>query len=264
MRVAVCLSGQLRQWHLGAKNQKWFWTTLNRNSQQVEVEVDYFAHTWDYSWDREGVSQEYIEREVNEQELQDFKNTFQLKSFEVDKRKQDSFRGNDHWSALFYSLSKSILQKKKYELDNNFKYDVVVKSRPDVVFNPHNVFAHPRLYNNVIFSTHGSPMKMEFDMFNVNDCVFYGNSYTMDLIPNLYFYRQFGIQEDNIENYRNIHPLGPGTLMNEYFKDYGVHAVVDSQFHEILLKEGCPTDLDLLELKDFNIMKKYFSAWYGK
>ena len=42
MRIAVCLSGQLRQWKLGAKNQKWFWTTLNRNSQPVEVQVDYF------------------------------------------------------------------------------------------------------------------------------------------------------------------------------------------------------------------------------
>jgi hypothetical protein len=264
MRIAVCLSGQLRQWKLGAKNQKWFWTTLNRHSQPVEVQVDYFAHTWDYSWDRPGVSQEYSERNVSQDELQEFKNTFNLKELEVDSRTQDSFRGNDHWSALFYSLSKSLLQKKRYELENNFKYDIVVKSRPDVVFNPGNVFAHPPLHNSVIFSTHGSPMPMEFNMFNFNDCVFYGNSYTMDLIINMYFYRQFGIQEENIQNYRNIHPLGPGTLLNEYFSSYGIHPVVDSIFHEILLKEGCPTDLDLLQEKDFIIMKKYFSKWYEK
>ena len=94
-------------------------------------------------------------------------------------------------------------------------------------------------------------MSMEFDMFNFNDCVFYGNSYTMDLITNMYFYRQFGIEETNIQNHRNIHPLGPGTLLVEYFRDYGIHPVVDSIFHEILLKEGCPTDLDMLEPKGF-------------
>ena len=25
MRVAVCLSGQLRQWEIAKENQKWFW-----------------------------------------------------------------------------------------------------------------------------------------------------------------------------------------------------------------------------------------------
>ncbi len=54
MRIAVCLSGQLRQWEQGVDNQKWFWTTGNK----PDVQVDYFAHTWNYSWDRPAVSQE--------------------------------------------------------------------------------------------------------------------------------------------------------------------------------------------------------------
>ena len=260
MRIAVCLSGQLRKWHLGAKNQKWFWTTANRDV----VEVDFFAHTWNYSWDRAGVSQEYIERSIDEQEIQDFKNTFQPKGLIVDSIQQNEFRGNDHWSALFYSLSKSLILKKEYELEHNFKYDVVVKSRPDLIFSPDDTFACPRMVNNVIHSTHGGHMPMEFNMFNINDCVFYGNSYTMDLLINLYFYRQFGILEDNIQNVKNIHPLGPGTLMHEFFRDYGIMPKVESLFHEVLLKEGCPEDLDLLEIDDFKIMQKYFREWYEK
>ena len=51
MRIAVCISGQLRKWKIAAENQKWFWTTANF----PDVQVDYFGHTWTYSGDREGV-----------------------------------------------------------------------------------------------------------------------------------------------------------------------------------------------------------------
>ena len=48
--MAVCLSGQLRQWELALDNQKWFW----ESSKAAGVEqIDYFIHTWNYSGDRE-------------------------------------------------------------------------------------------------------------------------------------------------------------------------------------------------------------------
>ena len=43
MKIAVCLSGQLRQWEIAKENQKWFW------SSGPSSQVDYFIHTWDYS-----------------------------------------------------------------------------------------------------------------------------------------------------------------------------------------------------------------------
>lgn len=260
MKVAVCLSGQLRKWKLGVDNQKWFWSTGNAEV----IEVDYFAHTWTYSWDRPGVSKEYTERLVSNQELDEFKSAFELKNLAVDDIKQNEFRENDHWSALFYSFCRSLILKREYELANNFQYDVVVKSRPDVAFSPSLSFNIPKLHNNVIYSTHGGPMPMEFNMFNVNDCVFLGNSYSMDLLTNLYFYRQNGIIPENIENEKNIHPLGPGTLMHEYFRDYGIMPMCSVGFNEVLLKEGCPEDLDLLNKDEFKIMQKYFQDWYAK
>ena len=60
--MAVCLSGQLRQWELALDNQKWFW----ESSEAAGVEqIDYFIHTWNYSGDREGVSQPYVTRDVS-------------------------------------------------------------------------------------------------------------------------------------------------------------------------------------------------------
>ena len=43
-RVAILLSGQLRQWEIALRNQKWFWSTIGD-----DFEIDYFIHTWNYS-----------------------------------------------------------------------------------------------------------------------------------------------------------------------------------------------------------------------
>ena len=260
MKIAVCLSGQLRQWQIGVDNQKWFWNTANKDN----VEVDYFGHTWTYSWDRPGVSAPYKERPIFQEELDLFKEKFELKKLLVDSRDQQSFRGNDHWSSLFYSFSKSLLLKREYEIENNFVYDLVIKSRPDLVFDPQSSFKVPHLENNVIHTSHGGIMELEYHMYNVNDILFLGNSVTMDFLTNLYFYRQEGIHDHNIQNIKNIHVMGPGTLMHEYFRDYGITPFFGSSPHSVLLKEGCPEGLNMFDEHEFDIMRKYWQAWYTK
>ena len=257
MRIAVCISGQLRDWKLAVENQQWFWKTSG-------AEVDYFLHTWDYSSDRLGVSQEYTNRGVTEEEFDDFVNTYNCKGSIFDNKKQETFFDNDHWASLFYSLSQSLLLKRHYEIQNNFSYDVVIKSRPDVVFNPNVTFKWPRLFDNCIHTTHGGPMKMEFNVYNFNDCVFLGNSYTMDQIVNLYFYRIQRIQKVNQEK-RNFMPVGPGTLMHDYFREYGITPFFNTlTFRDTLIKKGCPQDLNLINPDEFPIMDQYFKDWYTK
>lgn len=258
MRIAVCLSGQLRGWETGVDNQKWFWETCNRSI----VEIDYFAHTWDYSMDREGVSQPYIKRAVEKEEFDRFKEKFELKKSIFESKPQNSFYNNDHWMGLFYSLSKSLMLKREYEIENNFTYDVVIKSRPDVTFSPKYSFFLPKLNDGVLWSTHGGIMPMEFNMYNVNDCVFLANSPTMDLLMNLFFYRLEGVIESNKHNI-NIHPIGPGTLMHEFFRDYGITPLF-LDFHETLIKEGHPRGIDLFNKEEYEKFHQYFLDWYTK
>ena len=258
MRIAVCLSGQLRNWELGWSNQKWFWSTANNKN----VQVDYFAHTWSYSTDRTGVSQPYENRDVSVEEFRRFSSFFTTKKSLLESTPQNTFYNNDHWTGLFYSFVKSVMLKREYELEHGFEYDVVVKSRPDVVFNPKLLCWLPdKLDNSVIFTTHGGLMEMEFNMQNFNDCVFLSNSYTMDLLINLVHYRQRKIRHPE----ENVHPLGPGVLMHEYFRDYGITPRFNGLlWNEVLLKLGCPENLDLFDKEQFKEMEKYFREWYTK
>ena len=106
-------------------------------------------------------------------------------------------------------------------------------------------------------------MSMEFNMYNFNDCVFLGNSYTMDLLVNLYFYRKDKIREDKVQ-IRNFHPLGPGTLMHDFYREYGITPFFNLPFKETLIKLGCPQDLDLVNPDEFPEMNTYFREWYTK
>ena len=262
MKIAVCMSGQLRQWEIAKENQKWFWETSG-------VKIDYFIHTWDYSGDREGVSQPYITRDVSQDEFNKVVEWYKPKKYIFDNKKQDFFYANDHWSSLFYSLAQSIMLKREYEIENDFEYDLVIKTRPDVVFDPRYHFSWELLEHNVLFATQGGIMEHEFHMYNINDMIFYGTSYTMDLVSQMYFYRQKMLDERNMfEDKLWTGPIGPGVLMQEYFRDYGITAQTiqpnRQTFIETLVKLGCPQDLNLFEHNDFHKMEKYFRDWYLK
>ncbi len=263
MKIAICMSGQLRQWEMAKVNQKWFWETSG-----VE-QIDYFIHTWDYSGDREGVSQPYIMRDVSRKEFDELVDWYKPKGCMFDDRKQDFFYANDHWSSLFYSMSHSMMLKRQYEIDNDFEYDLVIKTRPDVVFDPRYHFTWEPLEDNILFATQGGLMESEFHMFNTNDMVFYGKSYTMDLVIPMYFYRQKMLDQRNLfKDKLFTGSIGPGVLMQEYFRDYGITTQSiqpnRSTFIETLVKLGCPQDLNLMDHNEFHKMEKYFRDWYTK
>ena len=265
--MAVCLSGQLRQWDLAVDNQKWFWESAEQNGVE---QIDYFIHTWSYSADRAGVSHEYEWRDITKEEFKEISDAYEVKDSMYDTRPQSWFYDYDHWSALFYSFAQSVMMKRKYELEHNFEYDVVVKSRPDIVFNPkRTAYLETPLWDNHLFSTHGGEMDHEFGMFNIDDCVFYSNSYTMDVLVNMYQYRQKLIDSRNKGKEQLwIQQLGPGVLMHEFCKEYGITPIVTTchraTWQPTLLKLNAPRDVDLFSPKEFHKMEKHFRAFYTK
>jgi hypothetical protein len=266
MKIAVLLSGQLRQWEYAKENQKWFWETSGA------TQIDYFIHTWSYSGDRKGVSQEYEWKDIAKSEFKQIVDWYDCKGAIYDRKPQEYFYENDHWSGLFFSLAQSIMLKKDYEDKNNFQYDLVIKSRPDIVFNPNKYFTHSHLEDNVLYTTHGGNMEHEHDLWNFNDCCFYGNSMTMDLLVGTYFYRQKVINGNSghdIDNGDlNFFTCGPGTLIAEYCREYGINFFstqpMRGGWQETLLKLGCPQDLNLLDTREFQKVEKYFRDWYTK
>lgn len=83
----------------------------------------------------------------------------------------------------FYKWYKCNQLKIEYEKQNNFTYDVCIKSRPDVYIKS---YLPEKIINNINPNTfyYATPIKY----FNISDQVFLSNSITMNIVTNMYIY----------------------------------------------------------------------------
>jgi hypothetical protein len=214
MKIAICLSGQLRTWKTCIES--WYKLT-DRLKSEYGVEVDYFAHLWDYDTipnsqllkpeENFNPNGDYITVngiKISEEDKNDFVNILKPKYYlfeneSINKKKPiecieenkkiSHFYGNSllHWSSpQFYSVMRSTFFKKKYELENNFRYDICFRMRCDLYFSDDelNVFFNKELNSiipkhNTIYSCHTHEMKL-------GDIFFYSNSVTFDRICDFY------------------------------------------------------------------------------
>jgi len=215
MKIAICLSGQPRTW------KKCFdsWNVmLNRIKQEYNAEIDFFSHIWDYNTPPHGILMKSDEvKNVNgdyltvkgvkitEEEKNDFLNTIKPKLFlfeneDINKSKpMECWEENKKYSHIygqsmldwaggqFYSIMKSTFLKRKYELENKFRYDICIRMRCDLFFDEQqinyflnkqgNEFMVPK--HNTIYSCHTNNMRL-------GDIFFYADSVTFDRICDFY------------------------------------------------------------------------------
>jgi hypothetical protein len=82
--------------------------------------------------------------------------------------------------SQIYKISNSINLKSKYEKENNFNYDVVVRLRPDnLMVNHFNFEIDPNTIYNINFGIAYYPKR-------IYDILFYGDSKSMDKIANTF------------------------------------------------------------------------------
>jgi len=143
MKVAICMSGQLRTWEKCSAN-------IFKLVNHLGHEVDFFCHAWDFdsiprpiivSTGKEDIvlhSKETVakmldtykpvrycieDQEKNEKVLEETVN----KGLQVQNKKPPA-----SWaSPQFYGIMASSNLKKEYELEHNFKYDACIRLRYD-------------------------------------------------------------------------------------------------------------------------------------
>lgn len=145
MRIAVCFSSLIRTGCSAAPNiLRMLGNDLN---------VDFFIHTWDHEnqavpflesvlrdspmWEN---IKNYRPHPLQKSKLKKFLEIYNPKSYQVDDidkfyshYKQYPERHIDAF-PLWTTFYESVKLKQEYEVENGFKYDYVVKIRPDVVF----------------------------------------------------------------------------------------------------------------------------------
>jgi hypothetical protein len=113
-KVAVLLSGQLRDWKTASKIFK-LWNYANN-----EISYDFFLSTWDDSY--RGVDSKDADLSMCVASEVILCEDFLLADSEVLK--------------YSYLLKRTNILKNRYEKEQNIKYDVVIATRPDIMLGP--------------------------------------------------------------------------------------------------------------------------------
>lgn len=176
MKIALCLSGHMREyWKVFPSLEKFFLSKYPN--------TDIFIHTWDLQ--DLGSESNYINTGM-------VKKIYKPKSIVIEKyhelymspliisKNYDKNRTALNVVSMYYKIMKANLLKYKYERENYFVYDCVVRFRPDIELKSEfNIEQH--LLNHVNIPN-------LWDFGGINDQCAYSNSANMDIYSSIYKY----------------------------------------------------------------------------
>lgn len=188
MRIALCLSGQLRFVEQG------YYESIKPNILELG-NVDVFIHTWNIS--PEQVGKPFINggghpmgEPVKSTIAADTQRLYQPSRMIVEPQIQfesgkwadrTTWYKSEYMLSMFYSIYAANELKKSYEQEHSFKYDWVIRSRFDITTPSGKLPLHSLNSSNLYIPTGG------FDTINgYLDSLAYSNSENMDIYSNTY------------------------------------------------------------------------------
>ena len=206
MKIAICLSGESRTWEKCVSSIRHFF------EYDPSIEICYFGHTWSRnSWkvfDKVHWGG-YVYEDLDKNELISKMNEYynfaglivddpyiQLGTNTQEIRKKEATPSETAcnwvrphtWSPMSYSAMMSNFQKQQFEINNNMKFDVVVKMRFDGCLNPNyrlGNYIKERFRDDVLYGESSLFVK-EFMQQSINDVLYFGSSRVMDIIDTFY------------------------------------------------------------------------------
>jgi|694.fasta_scaffold02082_14 hypothetical protein len=168
-KVAICISGLIRTGIPAYRSFEKFFQDL---------EADIFFHTW-HDTDR-------VPRIVD---------LYQPKNYCVSqpfvRNPKTNSDGQGAWGNMLYGMMMANELKKEYEIANGFRYDLVIKTRFDLVFHPNCCFNHrPKIQPRTIYCPGGNNgfNHTDYESHGINDIMFWGDGESMDIATNVYQY----------------------------------------------------------------------------
>jgi hypothetical protein len=169
---------------------------------------------------------------------------------------------------MFYSHARSLMLKRDYEMRNNFQYDLVIKARLDVIYDPQHMFPLGHVWPMVCYtSTPIGKFPNEFNYNNFDDVFFYGDSPTMDLVGDIYDRNRqrhtpaLCAAADASANLDVTMWYGPGCSLYEHCTDLGIHPE-GARVIEYAVVRSTATEENLDGINDYQKIRQKWFDWY--
>lgn len=227
MKIAICISGCIRTGrHAADSIVKYFGQS---------GDVDYFYHTW--STNAWGVDKK-IENwnahvpidSIDVQDLKAINHIYRPIYHQIDDMSivnQYKFKYGVPWRYMLYSMMMANELKRVHEETNGFRYDVVVKTRFDLLFHPRCKFNRQLGYLGAsrpsvdmrVFTDNVEVFPREFSRPNLNDITFWGSSQAMDVACE--YFRYVSLYPRVPADVKN----GPGVGLYKYLQNNSIRVI---------------------------------------
>lgn len=258
LKIAVCFSGEPRFFAQCADNINKFFSSTRNNTYY------YFAHTWtsdSYKIKTDhGVFLEHSPIYEKNDLSSELKKYYNFQKLCVEDKKQ--VHGSP-WENHFYTILRSNLEKKKYEIENNFMFDLVIRCRFDLLFMPNltfeDYFLKAQRYLIIQEKTlYGSIGLMHSELFlpNFDDVFYSGSSLTMDLIDQNLFFLSIPPKTKIVQGINEFDEFNPYTIC----RDFGPGVIISRWMNKKNII-GCNIDRPFLILRK-QLLDKINEPWF--
>lgn len=275
-RVAVLLTAQSRTYKICLPAIKDFFSREKTENGVRWVKTDYFMHTWTTNqWTTKGSDKprlNHIEYTPADIDLDFINNTLdgKLQAYKVEKYNPKKIHKN--WGPGLYSFYKANELKSKFEYDNNFTYDLVIKIRMDQVWYPGEKFRyHDIVQNRFIYTTSPSfRLKNELNSYNLDDVWFFGDSATMNAAALCYKFIGQTVGEPPYKKNQTDYLftpeslLGPGTMMNRFINLINIQGTKWVEMHNYLVVRKQALDNDWNYYDHYDKLAKLGFNYYSE
>ena len=203
MRTAICFSGELRTYNVAMPLILEFFNG---------IQADVFCHTWNKTGDHE-------HSDLEEAHLNAI-----VKNSEHDlviAKMEPSINHAGPFGNMLYSIQAANRLKRNYELEHNFDYDCVIKTRYDMLMPPDRKWPQLKIEPRTLYYSLGNRGLVHTDVgkHGLSDIIFWGDSSTMDIACDTYRYynwkcfpRYLQLMQGNMLDPADS-MLSPGTLI---------------------------------------------------
>lgn len=274
LRVALCFSGQLREWKKAEP-------TIKKFIQGFNIPPDIFMHAWDFNSTSHavklvtGIQKEEI-TPIQKIELEELKTSYnpkklQVESFEkcrlieerlhckiksiLDLKIDQELQQSPYWlGGQYYGVNRAGLLKTNYEIENLFYYDLVIRMRYDTFLT--NKFIEFFFRNDTyrpdsltLYTTHYK-VDGTFPFMRVGDIFFFSDSLTYNIISDYvnhlpYVFDAVGLKHLSPEHYFGFYIRSSYiNIVHESLLDPKV-ARSDKYFNTLLNNNIRPYDCDV-------------------
>jgi hypothetical protein len=235
LKIAICMSGQIRTWDKCYQNVFKIIKKLKRTGSNI----DFFCHSWDFDsnshpilvntgkdkiipYDVKILNQILSIYEPKDHLFENYEKNKQV----VESIKKEGYKYKNKtpitWSSQqFYSLMRAAEMKRKYEIDNGFEYDVCIRLRYDQYIQETDIdYIISMILNvkpNCVLTMHNRP-HTTYPFMVYGDVFWICNSLTYDKIAS--FYRALPTIDSNLFTEGMDTP--PENVLTHYINDLNI------------------------------------------